>query len=123
MILAFSTGLDSFSNPGDIGAMYPFREADWLFVLIGVILWLLWHVGQIRGETLENEQSRAAVEALGLERVMYYGGSAIVPTDQEWEEAGRHGYPGAPHLERPPLREPGAPPPRGAPPGTTPPPP
>jgi hypothetical protein len=95
MIVAFSTGLDSFANPGEIGPMYPFADYEWLFVLISVALWLLWHVGQIRSETRENEDSRRAVEELGLERVMYYGGSALVPTDQEWSEAARHGYPGA----------------------------
>ena len=95
MILGFSTGLDSFSNPADIGPMYPFVGAEWLFVVAGVVLWLLWHVGQIRGETRENTESAAAVEELGLERVMYHGGSALVATDQEWEEAARHGYPGA----------------------------
>ena len=95
MIVGFSTGLDSFSNITEIGPMYPFENLEWLFVLIGVVLWLLWHVGQIGGETAENEQSRVACETLGIERVMYYGGSAIVPTDQEWAEAARHGYPGA----------------------------
>jgi hypothetical protein len=95
VILGFSTGLESFSNPADIGAMYPFPDIDWLFVIAGIVLWLLWHVGQIGGESKENEQSRIACEELGLERVMYYGGSAIVPTDREWAEAARHGYPGA----------------------------
>ena len=95
MIVAFSTGLDSFSNPSEIGPMYPFVGQEWIFVVIGVVLWLLWHVGQVISETRENEESRRAVEELGIERVMYYGGSAIVPTDQEWAEAARHGYPGA----------------------------
>ena len=95
MIVAFSTGLDSFANPSEIGPMYPFVGQEWLFVVIGVVLWLLWHVGQVMSETRENEESRRAVEELGIERVMYYGGSAIVPTDQEWAEAARHGYPGA----------------------------
>jgi hypothetical protein len=95
MILAFSTGLDSFMNPGDIGPMYPFEGAEWLFVVIAVALWLLWHVAQIRGETRENEESAGACEELGLERVMYHGGSALVASDQEWEEAARHGYPAA----------------------------
>ena len=95
MILGFSTGLDSFMNPSEIGPMYPFEDAEWLFVLIAVVLWLLWHVGQISSETRENRESAAACEEIGLERVMYHGGSALVATDQEWEEAARHGYPGA----------------------------
>ena len=95
MIVAFSTGLDSFMNPSEIGPMYPFADAEWLFVLIAVLLWLLWHAGQISGETREERESAAACEELGLERVMYHGGSALVATDQEWEEAARHGYPGA----------------------------
>jgi hypothetical protein len=96
MIVGFSTGLDSFMNPADIGPLYPFGETGrWLFVIAAVVLWLLWHAGQIAGETRENRESAAACEELGLERVMYHGGSALVATDQEWDEAARHGYPGA----------------------------
>ena len=83
--LGFSTGLDSFSNPSEIGPLYPFVGAEWFFVLLAVILWLLWHVGQIRLENRDNERAVQTYERIGLDRVMFYGGSADVPSDEEWE--------------------------------------
>ena len=84
-ILGFSTGLDSFSNPSEIGPMYPFVGAEWFFVLLGVVLWLLWHVGQVRLENRDNDRAVHTYERIGLDRVMFYGGSADVPSDEEWE--------------------------------------
>lgn len=84
MTLAFSTGLDSFLDPSEIGPMYPFPGYEWLFVLIGVVLWLLWHAGQIIGERQDNDRAVETYERIGLDRVMFYGGSADVPSDEEW---------------------------------------
>lgn len=83
-ILGFSTGLDSFSNPSEIGPLYPFVGAEWLLLAIAVIAWLLWHVGQIMGENRDNERAVETYERIGLDRVMFYGGSADVPSDEEW---------------------------------------
>lgn len=96
--LGFSTGLDSFSNPSEIGPLYPFVGAEWLFVLVAVILWLLWHVAQIRLENRDNERAAETYERIGLDRVMFYGGSADVPSDEEWalrEQRGRVATPSA----------------------------
>ena len=84
-ILGVSTGLDSFSNPSEIGPLYPFVGAEWFFVLLAVVLWLLWHVLQIRLENRDNERAVQTYERIGLDRVMFYGGSADVPSDEEWE--------------------------------------
>ncbi len=89
MTLAFSTGLDSFQNPSEIGPMYPFQDLEWLFVVIAVVLWLLWHALQIRGETAEEHEAVRAYEAIGLDRAMYHGATGLVATDEEWEEAQR----------------------------------
>lgn len=83
-ILGISTGLDSFSNPSEIGPLYPFVGAEWFFVLLAVVLWLLWHVLQIRLENRDNERAVQTYERIGLDRVMFYGGSADVPSDEEW---------------------------------------
>lgn len=83
-VLGFSTGLDSFSNPTEIGPLYPFVGAEWFFVLLAVVLWLLWHVAQIRLENRDNERAVETYERIGLDRVMFYGGSADVPSDEEW---------------------------------------
>ncbi|HLL08457.1 MAG TPA: hypothetical protein VK393_07350 [Nocardioidaceae bacterium] len=89
MTVSSSTGLDSFLNPSEIGAMYPFPDHEWLFVLIGVLLWLGWHALQIRGETSEEQEAVRAYEQIGLDRAMYHGATGLVATDEEWEEAQR----------------------------------
>ena len=53
------------------GAVYPFQGAEWLFVLLGVIFWIGFHVLQIRQEQKEvgheveadagNELTREAI--------------------------------------------------------------
>jgi hypothetical protein len=81
-----STGVDSFTRPGELGPLYPFPDADWVFVLIALVLWLGWHVLQIRGETRENREAEALYDRIGLDRVMFHGGSGLIATDAEWEE-------------------------------------
>ena len=54
------------------GAVYPFQGAEWLFVLLGVIFWIGFHVLQIRQErrdwehhmsaAVEGEHTRKAIE-------------------------------------------------------------
>jgi hypothetical protein len=41
----------------DVGAIYPFQGAEWLFVLLGLVFWIGWHVIQTRQETeiIESE--------------------------------------------------------------------
>ena len=48
-----------------IGPMYPFVGSEGLLVIIGVVLWLLWHVLQSRAETrtYEEELSRFGSDA------------------------------------------------------------
>jgi hypothetical protein len=84
MIVAVSTGLDSFSNPQDIGPMYPFVGQEWLFVVIAVLLWLAWHFLQARGETSEHHDAVEMYDRIGLDRAMHHGGSALIATDDEW---------------------------------------
>jgi hypothetical protein len=37
----------------DVGAVYPFQGSETLLVIIGVVLWIGWHVIQTRGENGE----------------------------------------------------------------------
>ena len=47
------------TNPADVGPLYPFVGSEWLFLLICVIGWLVWHYWQIKYEnTTYDEQSR-----------------------------------------------------------------
>ena len=86
-MLAVSTGLDSFSNPKDIGPMWPFEGLEWLFVVIAVVLWLGWHILQALAETRQQHEAVAAYERMGMDRAMYHGASALTATDEEWAAA------------------------------------
>lgn len=47
-----STGIETWNqNLLEIGPMYPFPGTEWLWVIIGVGSWLIWHVIQTRMET------------------------------------------------------------------------
>lgn len=118
MILAVSTGLDSFTMPTEIGPLYPFsgQAGRVLIVIVAAVLWLLWHIIQARGEIGDNRRAVETYERIGLDRVMFYAGSADVPSDEEWELRERrrimHPSAGEPILEdpqRPPV-PPGRPP-------------
>ena len=37
----------------DTGAVYPWQGAELIMVIIGVALWILWHIIQLRGEKEE----------------------------------------------------------------------
>ncbi len=39
-----STGLNSFSNPQEIGALYPGVGVEWIMVIVLAVLWVLWHI-------------------------------------------------------------------------------
>ncbi len=86
-MLAVSTGLDSFSNPEEIGPMWPFEGLEWLFVVVAVVLWLGWHILQARAETRQQNEAVAAYEQIGMDRVMVHGSSALSTTDEEWAAA------------------------------------
>ena len=86
MTFAASTGVESFTKPGEIGPLFPFADLAWLFVLIALVLWLGWHALQIRGESRENREAAELYDTIGLDRVMFHGGSGIIATDAEWAE-------------------------------------
>ena len=51
-----TTGIESWAvDLKDIGAIYPFQGTEGLFVLAGVILWLGWHLLQMRTENEEYD--------------------------------------------------------------------
>lgn len=46
-----TTGIENWAvDLKDVGAIYPFQGAEGLFVIVGVLLWLGWHVLQMRAE-------------------------------------------------------------------------
>ena len=51
-----TTGIESWAvDLKDIGAIYPFQGMEGLFVIVAVVLWLGWHIVQIRGENGEYD--------------------------------------------------------------------
>ena len=55
-----STGaVDNWLNVDSFGAIYPFAGAEVLFAIVGIALWITWHVLQVRKE---NEEFRKDIE-------------------------------------------------------------
>ena len=51
-----TTGIENWAvDLKDVGAIYPFQGAEGLFVIVGVALWLTWHILQIRSEKQDYE--------------------------------------------------------------------
>ena len=42
-------------NISEIGPLYPFVGLEGLMVVVGVALWILWHVAQVRTESSSYE--------------------------------------------------------------------
>jgi hypothetical protein len=91
-----STGVDSFVNPSELGPLYPFVGAEWFFVVIAFLLWFLWHMGQIRAETREENEGCELYDQIGLDRAMHHGGSALIATEEEWAQVRPAGRPAPP---------------------------
>ncbi|MFQ6022903.1 MAG: hypothetical protein ACE5NW_09285 [Acidiferrobacterales bacterium] len=62
IIAGVNTGMvESWAgNIADMGPIYPFVGGEVLFWIIGLILWICWHVWQIRfeGKTYDEEAKR-----------------------------------------------------------------
>jgi len=59
------TGIESFGNPGSIGPIYPGVGTEVALAIIGIVLWIAWHVLQTRNESREwAEAAEAFDEAL-----------------------------------------------------------
>ena len=56
------TGIQSWTNPGDIGPIYPFAGSEVPLAIIGFALWILWHVLQTREENREWKEAEEAFD-------------------------------------------------------------
>lgn len=52
--------LDSFSNPGEIGPLYPFVGTEVLLAIIGIAVWILFHILHTREESRKWTEAEAA---------------------------------------------------------------
>lgn len=57
-----NTGLTSFSDPANIGALYPFVGLEVPMVIIGVIIWIGFHILAEREETQKWNDAEAAFD-------------------------------------------------------------
>ena len=89
-----NTGLGSFNNPAEIGALYPFVGTEVILVIVGVVLWLAWHVLQTRHESAEDAEAIRQFDEIGKDRVLYHGGTARIAREDELHG---HTEQGAPH--------------------------
>jgi hypothetical protein len=85
-VILAGTGLDSFTNPADITALYPFPGFEVVFVVVGVLLLLGWHIRQMRAENKEYDDALELYEKVGMERVMHFGGVSHLDTDEDIDE-------------------------------------
>lgn len=58
-----STGVETWNqNLLDIGAMYPFPGTEVLWVVIGLVTWILWHVIQYKSENRVYSEEEKSFE-------------------------------------------------------------
>lgn len=77
-----STGLESFTNPADITAMYPGVGFEWLMVAVAVAAWVLWHLIQGTQEEREYREAIKLYREVGMERAMHHA-SGVIATEEE----------------------------------------
>lgn len=63
------TGLQSFNDPASIGPLYPFAGTEVPLAIIGIALWILFHILHAREESREWDQAESAFD----ERVLLPG--------------------------------------------------
>ncbi len=54
-----STGVESFANLDQAGAIYPMVGTEGVLVLIGVAIWIIWHIWQT---CIENNEHQKDIE-------------------------------------------------------------
>ncbi len=81
------TGVNSFTTPGEIGPMYPFIDATVILVIVGILLWIGWHIVHIRAEDREYKEAAKLYREFGLERIMHHGGTGRIASEEEMKVA------------------------------------
>ena len=56
-------GIDSWAvDLAEVGPVYPFQGAEGVMAIVGIALWIGWHVWQIRAENAEIEEDLHMVD-------------------------------------------------------------
>ncbi len=59
------TGIESWANPAEIGPIYPFVGTEVALTVVGVVLWIAWHVITAREENQQWNELDARYEGEG----------------------------------------------------------
>ena len=54
-----STGIEAWKSLSEIGPLYPFVGTEVMWVIIGVVLWIVWHVLQISHEKDHHNEAKS----------------------------------------------------------------
>jgi hypothetical protein len=77
------TGVNSFTAPGELGPLYPFVGTEVALAIIGILLWIGWHVLHVRDEGKEYKEASKLYRQVGLERTMHHGGTGKIASEEE----------------------------------------
>lgn len=89
VILAFTTGVESFTQPHLVGPMYPFVGIELLLFIVAVVLWVLWHVWQIGSENREYDEAVRTYGEIGMEDAVRQGGGELEAKKAQLQKAVR----------------------------------
>lgn len=53
-----STGIEAWKNLAEIGPLYPFVGTETMWVIAGLIIWIVWHVLQISAEKEHHDKAK-----------------------------------------------------------------
>ncbi len=53
-----STGIEAWTNLGEIGPIYPFVGTEMVWFIAALVLWIVWHVLQISAEKEHHEEAK-----------------------------------------------------------------
>lgn len=67
-----STGLETWTqNLNEVGPLYPFVGTEFVLAVVGIGIWAVWHVIQIRGENAKmKEEKQRFSDKAKLEKAM-----------------------------------------------------
>jgi hypothetical protein len=50
-----ATGVESFGSAAELGAIYPFVGTEGLLVFVGFVIWIAWHIWELKHESKEYQ--------------------------------------------------------------------
>ena len=80
------TGLDSFADPQNIGPLYPFVGTEVALAVIGILLWIGWHVMQVRTENREYARATELYREVGMVHALTQDGTEFLAEEEELRE-------------------------------------